>query len=257
MGKLAHCRGERRLFGCVPVRHAGLFSGHGAARATTGGCLKDGVLMIPIERIRILNPRHREKKKFELIVQSIQNLGLKKPIQVSLRSAHEAEEPGYDLVCGQGRLEAFVALGHKEIPAIVVEVSKEDRLLRSLIENMARRLPSTKRQRRTSATAARNTSRPRCCPSKSLTSPAAQVTCSSLPPGALVRNSPSSALARTNLPRNAFAKPSAMSSATASTAWTATRWPWTSAASRSGWKAIPPANPSPFSTTASAAVILW
>jgi len=103
--------------------------------------LKDEVIMIPIERIRILNPRHRDKTKFELIVQSIRNLGLKKPIQVSLRSTDEPEGPGYDLVCGQGRIEAFIALGHKEIPAIVVEVSKEERLLRSLIENMARRLP--------------------------------------------------------------------------------------------------------------------
>jgi ParB family chromosome partitioning protein len=104
--------------------------------------MNDEVKLIPIDRIRILNPRHREKKKFEQILQSIKNLGLKKPIQVSLRSAEEGAEPGYDLVCGQGRMEAFIALGHKEIPAIVVEVSKEDRLLRSLVENMARRLPS-------------------------------------------------------------------------------------------------------------------
>ena len=104
--------------------------------------MKDEIKMVPIERIRILNPRHRDRKKFEVIVQSIKNLGLKKPIQVSLRSTQEAEGPGYDLVCGQGRIEAFVALGHKEIPAVVVEVSKEDRLLRSLVENMARRYPA-------------------------------------------------------------------------------------------------------------------
>ena len=101
--------------------------------------MSDEVKMIPIDQIRILNPRHRDLKKFEVIVQSIKNLGLKKPIQVSLRSAQEAAEPGYDLVCGQGRIQAFIALGHKEIPAVVVEVSKEDRLLRSLVENMARR----------------------------------------------------------------------------------------------------------------------
>jgi ParB family transcriptional regulator, chromosome partitioning protein len=105
--------------------------------------LKDEVRMIPIDRIRILNPRHRDKTKFEQIVQSIKNLGLKKPIQVSLRSAQEGEEPGYDLVCGQGRIEAFIALGYKEIPAIVVDVSKEERLLRSLVENMARCFPAT------------------------------------------------------------------------------------------------------------------
>jgi ParB family chromosome partitioning protein len=104
--------------------------------------MNEEVKMIPIEQIRILNPRHRDKKKFEVIVQSIRKLGLKKPIQVSLRATDEPEGEGYDLVCGQGRLEAFMALGFKEIPAIVVQISKEDRLLRSLVENMARRLPS-------------------------------------------------------------------------------------------------------------------
>jgi len=103
--------------------------------------VKDDVKMIPIERIRILNPRPRDKKKFEQIVRSIKNLGLKKPIQVSLRSAQEGDGADYDLVCGQGRIEAVLALGHKEIPAIVVEVTREERLLRSLVENMARRLP--------------------------------------------------------------------------------------------------------------------
>jgi len=104
--------------------------------------MNDEVQMIPIERIRVLNPRHRDQGKFALIVQSIKNLGLKKPIQVSLRAANEDEGPGYDLVCGQGRIEAFRALGYTEIPAVVVEISKEDRLLRSLAENMARRNPA-------------------------------------------------------------------------------------------------------------------
>ena len=75
--------------------------------------MNDEVKMIPIEQIRILNPRHRDQKKFEVIVQSIKNLGLKMPIQVSLRPADEAEGAGYDLVCGQGRIEAFIALGHQ------------------------------------------------------------------------------------------------------------------------------------------------
>src|SRR5438094_5147151 len=95
--------------------------------------------MVPIERIRILNPRHRDQKKFALIVQSIKNLGLKKPIQVSRRAAPEGEGLEYDLICGQGRIEACTALGHREIPAIILDVSKEERLLRSLVENMARR----------------------------------------------------------------------------------------------------------------------
>lgn len=104
--------------------------------------MNDEVQLIPIDRIRILNPRHRDAKRFALIVQSIKNLGLKKPIQVSRRAATEGEGPGYDLICGQGRIEAFTALGHKEIPAIVVEISKEERLIRSLVENIARRYAS-------------------------------------------------------------------------------------------------------------------
>lgn len=104
--------------------------------------MNDEVQMIPIERIRILNPRHRDAKRFAVIIQSIKNLGLKKPIQVSLRAESEGEGPGYDLICGQGRIEAFNALGHKEIPAVVVEISKEERLLRSLVENIARRYSS-------------------------------------------------------------------------------------------------------------------
>jgi ParB family chromosome partitioning protein len=69
-------------------------------------------------------------------------LGLKKPIQVSKRSPKEEAETGYDLVCGQVRLEAFFALNFTEIPAEVVEIPKEERLLRSLVENMARRFPA-------------------------------------------------------------------------------------------------------------------
>jgi ParB family chromosome partitioning protein len=105
--------------------------------------MKEEVKLIPIESIRILNPRHREQKKFQSIVQSIKNLGLKKPIKVSLRNAEEGDEAGYDLVAGQGRIEAFTVLGFREIPAIVVAVSKEDRLLMSLVENMARRFPAS------------------------------------------------------------------------------------------------------------------
>jgi ParB family chromosome partitioning protein len=101
--------------------------------------MNEEIKMIPIDKIRILNPRQRDRKKFEVIVQNIKAVGLKKPIQVSLRSDAEGEGPGYDLICGQGRLEAFLALGHKEIPAIVGEISKAERLIRSLVENIARR----------------------------------------------------------------------------------------------------------------------
>lgn len=101
--------------------------------------MSETVIHIPIDRIRILNPRVRERKKFEKVLNSIRSLGLKKPIKVSSRIVKNGEEPGYDLVCGQGRIEACQALGYSEIPAVVVEIPKEDRLLMSLVENMARR----------------------------------------------------------------------------------------------------------------------
>jgi ParB family chromosome partitioning protein len=93
------------------------------------------IRMIPIDAITVLNPRVRNKKIFNELVTSIAHLGLKKPITVSARP----DRSGYDLVCGQGRLEAFVALGQTEIPAIVLEASEEDCFVMSLVENLARR----------------------------------------------------------------------------------------------------------------------
>lgn len=91
--------------------------------------------MIPVESIRVLNPRARNKRIFQELVTSIAHLGLKKPITVSLRG----DGSGYDLVCGQGRLEAFVALDQKKIPAVVIQASRDDCFVMSLVENLARR----------------------------------------------------------------------------------------------------------------------
>jgi ParB family transcriptional regulator, chromosome partitioning protein len=82
--------------------------------------MRDRVTMVPIARIRIMNPRPQDKARLEAVAQEIRNLGLKKPIELSRRPAAEGEEPRYDLVCGQARIEAFIALGHKEIPAIII-----------------------------------------------------------------------------------------------------------------------------------------
>jgi ParB family transcriptional regulator, chromosome partitioning protein len=93
--------------------------------------------MIPIDQILILNPRQRGKMKFQQIVENIAKLGLKKPITVA-RNQAPGELP-YLLVCGQGRIEAFKALGETEIPAVIIDATKEEQLLMSLIENLARR----------------------------------------------------------------------------------------------------------------------
>ena len=104
--------------------------------------MKDEIKMIPVNAIRIVNPRHRDPKKFALIVQSIKNLGLKKPIQVRCRHTGEGEGPKFDLACGQGRLEACKSLGFTQIAAIVVDIPENELLLRSLVENIARRFTS-------------------------------------------------------------------------------------------------------------------
>lgn len=96
------------------------------------------VQLVPIQKIRVINPRSRNRARFREIVDNIAKVGLKKPITVSRREG----EDGFDLVCGQGRLEAYQACGAKEIPALIVEIPLEDRLLRSLVENLARRTPS-------------------------------------------------------------------------------------------------------------------
>jgi ParB family chromosome partitioning protein len=93
------------------------------------------IQMIRISSITVLNPRTRNKRVFGELVTSISHLGLKRPITVAKRS----DQSGYDLVCGQGRLEAFIALGQTEIPAVVVDASQEDCFVMSLVENLARR----------------------------------------------------------------------------------------------------------------------
>ena len=90
---------------------------------------------IPVERIVVGNPRERNRVAFKELVDSIEKVGLKRPITVSGGSNGDA----YQLVCGQGRLEAFIALGQTTIPAVIRDYTVEERLVHSVIENVARR----------------------------------------------------------------------------------------------------------------------
>ncbi len=100
----------------------------------------DGLLveLIPVDRITVINPRKRNQHKFREIVDSIARVGLKQPIKVR-RKAAANDEPAYGLVYGQGRLEAYIALGQRQIPAIIDDVDEHDSLIMSLVENVARR----------------------------------------------------------------------------------------------------------------------
>jgi len=95
------------------------------------------VEQVPLDKITVINPRARNRKVFEGIVKNIGQLGLKRPITVVRKSGSDGDS--FDLVCGQGRLEAYRALGQTEIPALVVEATEEDGLVMSLVENIARR----------------------------------------------------------------------------------------------------------------------
>jgi ParB family transcriptional regulator, chromosome partitioning protein len=94
--------------------------------------------MIPVDQIAVLNPRERNNRVFEEIIGNIKTIGLKKPITVTCREGLE-DGKRYLLICGEGRLKAFKALGHRDIPALVVDVSDEDAFVMSLTENIARR----------------------------------------------------------------------------------------------------------------------
>lgn len=94
---------------------------------------------IPIDQIAVLNPRGRNRRTHREIIDSVEAVGLKRPITVSRRRLANGDVR-YDLVCGEGRIEVFQALGQSHIPAIVLELSEEECLVRSVVENVARPL---------------------------------------------------------------------------------------------------------------------
>ena len=100
--------------------------------------VQGAIVLISIEDIHILNPRVRNQIIAEEIRQNIRSVGLKRPITVSPRNDAKSGKK-YDLVCGQGRLEAYISAGETEIPCIVRKVSEEDAHIMSLVENIARR----------------------------------------------------------------------------------------------------------------------
>lgn len=100
--------------------------------------MPERIRLIPVDRIEVLNHRERNAKTFDEITENINTLGLKKPITVTPRPSSNGSE-SYLLVCGEGRLKAFKALGEPNIPALVVEASDEDAFIMSLAENIARR----------------------------------------------------------------------------------------------------------------------
>lgn len=96
---------------------------------------------IPIDCVRVVNPRNRDQMQHRNVTESIRATGLRRPIAVTRHEDRDGSER-FDLVCGQGRLEALRALGHHAVPAVIIDATEEDCLVMSLIENIARRTPS-------------------------------------------------------------------------------------------------------------------
>ncbi|MGL6195648.1 MAG: ParB/RepB/Spo0J family partition protein [Thermoguttaceae bacterium] len=104
--------------------------------------MKDRVYeSIPVADIVVLNPRNREQLQFKENVRSIDKLGMYKPICVNKRNYPKRKK--YELVCGQGRLEAHQALKKTHIMAEVIDVASPEAYLYSIIENLARSRPGT------------------------------------------------------------------------------------------------------------------
>jgi ParB family chromosome partitioning protein len=96
---------------------------------------------IPITQVKVINSRNRDKEQFDMNVESIDRVGLLKPIRVNDKFV---ERTGmYELICGEGRLLAHQRLGRDTILAEVVTCTRKEAYLQSLIENIARTKPGS------------------------------------------------------------------------------------------------------------------
>ena len=96
---------------------------------------------IPVDKIKVINSRNREEDQLEMNTESIEQIGLLKPIRVNDRFL---ERTGfYELICGEGRLIAHKKLKAETVKAEVVSCSRKEAHLQSLIENIARTKPGS------------------------------------------------------------------------------------------------------------------
>jgi len=94
------------------------------------------VALIPVDDIVVINSRDRDEKRFEETVRSIKEVGLQKPICVNERNFKKTGK--YELVCGEGRLKAFIRLRKTHIDAEIINIDEGTALLMGLAENLTR-----------------------------------------------------------------------------------------------------------------------
>lgn len=93
---------------------------------------------IPLNKIHVSESnvrKHGASQELDELAQSIESVGLLYPVEVMKRPGRE----DYELIIGQRRYLAHKKLGRKTILAYVVDrLSKEDAMIRSLVENVHR-----------------------------------------------------------------------------------------------------------------------
>ena len=100
---------------------------------------------IPIEKIKVINSRDRDKEQFEMNVESIDQVGLLKPIRVNDKFLQRSGV--YELICGQGRLQAHRNLGREKVLAEVITCSRKEAYPRSRPEVQSLAAPRVSRAR--------------------------------------------------------------------------------------------------------------
>lgn len=96
---------------------------------------------VPIDKIKVINSRDRDEDQFATNVESIDHVGLLKPVRVNDKFLDRTGF--YELICGEGRLLAHLRLGRTEIMAEVVTCTRKEAYLQSLVENIARTKPGS------------------------------------------------------------------------------------------------------------------
>lgn len=96
---------------------------------------------VPIDQVKVINSRNRDKEQFDMNVESIESVGLMKPIRVNDKFLESTGQ--YELICGEGRLLAHQQLGKTHVMAEIVTCTRKEALLQSLIENIARTKPGS------------------------------------------------------------------------------------------------------------------
>ena len=77
---------------------------------------------VPIDKVKVINSRNRDQEQFDMNVESIDSVGLMKPIRVNDKFLESSGK--YELICGEGRLLAHKQLGKKEVLAEVVTCTR-------------------------------------------------------------------------------------------------------------------------------------